>query len=145
MDANELLSLIERGETSTVQFKDISKNSDLFPDEKSGQAVTPNLKNPHLHLVNSGFSNCASLDLEVFRDALKSNVHDEQSIAQEMVAFANSQGGKILIVSFSATLLPYSGPGSGIKRSLEDQPNIEFYNDIDGEQFKVVIPRPVKN
>jgi hypothetical protein len=29
------------------------------------------LKNPHLQLVNSGFSNCASLDLEVFRDALK--------------------------------------------------------------------------
>jgi hypothetical protein len=95
MDSNELLSLIERGETSTVQFK--------------------------------------------------SNVHNEQSIAQEMVAFANSQGGKILIVSFSATLLPYSGLGSGIKRSLEEQPNIEFYNDIDGEQFKVIIPRPVKN
>lgn len=95
MDANELLSLIERGETSTVQFK--------------------------------------------------SNVHNEQSNAQEMVAFANSQGGKILIVSFSATLLPCSGPGSGIKRSLEEQPNIEFYNDIDGEQFKVIIPRTVKN
>jgi hypothetical protein len=55
----------------------ISKNSDFVPDEKSGQAVTPNLKNPrfgrlsapHLQLVNSGFSNWASLDLEVFRDA----------------------------------------------------------------------------
>jgi hypothetical protein len=27
------------------------------------------LSAPHLQLVNSGFSNCASLDLEVFRDA----------------------------------------------------------------------------
>jgi hypothetical protein len=52
------------------QIKRISKNPDL--------CVTHNLKNPrfgrlsapHLQLVNSGFSNCASLDLEVFRGAL---------------------------------------------------------------------------
>ena len=36
---------------------------------------------------------------------------------------------------------PFSGLGTGVKRALEKQPNIEFYNDFDGDQFKVVIPR----
>jgi len=47
MEALEIIELVSRGETSSVQFK--------------------------------------------------SNVHNEQSIAQEMVAFANTKGGKILI------------------------------------------------
>lgn len=47
MSENELIALIEKGETSTVQFK--------------------------------------------------ANVHNEHSIAKEMVALANSRGGKILI------------------------------------------------
>lgn len=48
------------------------------------------------------------------------------------------------IVAFSTILLPFSGLGSGIKRALKEQPDIEFVNDINGEQFKVVIPRPIK-
>jgi hypothetical protein len=35
----------------------------------------------------------------------------------------------------------YCGFGSGITRALENQPNIEFINDIDSEQFIVRIPR----
>jgi len=31
--------------------------------------------------------------------------------------------------------------GSGITRALENQPNIEFINDVEGEQFIVKIPR----
>jgi hypothetical protein len=40
--------------------------------------------------------------------------------------------------------LPFSGLGSGVKRALAEQPNIELINDIEGEQFKVIIPRPEK-
>ena len=36
--------------------------------------------------------------------------------------------------------MPFSGLGSGIRRSIKEQPDIELENDIDGEQFKVVIP-----
>ena len=41
----------------------------------------------------------------------------------------------------SKTILPYSGYGSGIKRVLSINPNIELINDIDKEEFKCIIPR----
>ncbi|MDR2408305.1 MAG: hypothetical protein LBE13_09385 [Bacteroidales bacterium] len=37
---------------------------------------------------------------------------------------------------------PYSGLGSGLKRALEAQPDIELINDVAGEQFIVKKPRP---
>jgi len=40
--------------------------------------------------------------------------------------------------------MPYRGLSSELKRAYEHQPNIELINDIDGEQFKVIIPRPEK-
>ncbi len=46
------------------------------------------------------------------------------------------------LVAFSTQLMPFSGLGSGIRRSLKEQPDIEFINDVDGEQFIVKIPRP---
>ena len=49
-----------------------------------------------------------------------------------------------LLVSYCSKLMIYRGFGSGINRALEAQPNIELINDIDGEQFKVIIPRPEK-
>jgi predicted HTH transcriptional regulator len=39
--------------------------------------------------------------------------------------------------------LPYTGRGSGIKRALSIDPNIEFINDINKEEFKCIIPREV--
>jgi hypothetical protein len=38
--------------------------------------------------------------------------------------------------------MPFSGLGTGIRRALDEQPDIEFTNDTDGEQFIVKIPRP---
>lgn len=46
------------------------------------------------------------------------------------------------IVSFSSYTLPFSGLGTGVRRSMKVQPNIELINDAEGEQFKVIIPRP---
>jgi hypothetical protein len=37
--------------------------------------------------------------------------------------------------------MKYRGLGSGIVRALKEQPNIQFVNDSNGEQFKVIIPR----
>ncbi|MBW7857815.1 MAG: ATP-dependent DNA helicase, partial [Leptonema sp. (in: Bacteria)] len=47
-----------------------------------------------------------------------------------------------ILNSICKSLLPYSGYGSGIKRVLTINPNIEFINDSEGEQFTVIIPRP---
>jgi len=49
-----------------------------------------------------------------------------------------------LLVSYCSKMMPYRGFGSGIKRALNEQPNIAFINDVEGELFRVIIPR-VKN
>lgn len=48
-----------------------------------------------------------------------------------------------ILNSICKNILPYSGYGSGIKRSLSINPNIEFKNDIDKEEFKCIISRMV--
>ena len=46
-----------------------------------------------------------------------------------------------ILNSICKTVLPYSGYGSGIKRAISINPDIEFINDIDKEEFKCIIPR----
>ncbi|MBN2093598.1 ATP-dependent DNA helicase RecG, partial [candidate division KSB1 bacterium] len=43
--------------------------------------------------------------------------------------------------SFAFDLLAFRGIGSGILRALKAYPHIEFVNNIDLEQFKVIIKR----
>ncbi|MCH8535812.1 MAG: putative DNA binding domain-containing protein [Flavobacteriaceae bacterium] len=66
------------------------------------------------------------------------------SLTVEDIKFGNPVIRNNQLVSFSTHTLPFSGLGSGVKRALAEQPNIEFINDIEGEQFKVIIPRPEK-
>ena len=74
----------------------------------------------------------------------KGDVRNAESLAAEMAAFANSLGGRMLlgvtddgsIAGLSPEnvfegLLPYHGLGSGIKRVLEQWPQIEFIDDHD--------------
>ncbi len=67
------------------------------------------------------------------------------SLTVEDIKFGNPVIRNNQLVSFSTHTLPFSGLGSGVKRALAEQPNIELINDIEGEQFKVIIPRPEKN
>jgi len=46
-----------------------------------------------------------------------------------------------ILNSICKTVLPYSGYGSGIKRVINLNPDIEFVNDIEKEEFKCIIPR----
>jgi ATP-dependent DNA helicase RecG len=66
------------------------------------------------------------------------------SLTVEEVKYGNPVVRNNLMVSFAMYTLPYRGLGSGLKRAFEQQPNIELYNDTEGEQFKVIIPRSVK-
>ncbi len=45
------------------------------------------------------------------------------------------------IVSFGTKILPHRGLGSGIRRIVKEHPNTEFINDVDGQQFKVIMHR----
>lgn len=46
------------------------------------------------------------------------------------------------LASFAFDLIPYRGIGSGIIRVLQHYPDIEFFNDVEIEQFKTIIKRP---
>lgn len=46
-----------------------------------------------------------------------------------------------ILASLAPDVLPYRGIGSGILRSLKAWPQIEFVNDREGEEFRVVIAR----
>ncbi|MEA1982006.1 MAG: putative DNA binding domain-containing protein [Campylobacterota bacterium] len=45
--------------------------------------------------------------------------------------------------SICEDILAYTGYGSGIQRVIEINPNVEFINDRDLEQFKCIIPRSI--
>ncbi len=47
-----------------------------------------------------------------------------------------------IIASFAPDLVDYRGAGSGILRVSQLHKNVEFINDIEGEQFKVIFHRP---
>ena len=46
-----------------------------------------------------------------------------------------------LLFEFARYFLPYTGVGSGILRVSQAFDNVEYYNDLDLEEFKIVIPR----
>jgi predicted HTH transcriptional regulator len=63
------------------------------------------------------------------------------SLTVENIKLGNATVRNNLLVSYCSKLMIYRGFGSGITRALENQPNIEFINDVEGEQFIVKIPR----
>ncbi|MDR0687115.1 MAG: hypothetical protein LBF55_00315 [Prevotellaceae bacterium] len=63
------------------------------------------------------------------------------NLTVDEVKYGNPLIRNNLMVAFGVNTLPFSGLGSGLRRSLELQPNIELVNDVKGEQFIVKIPR----
>jgi len=63
------------------------------------------------------------------------------NLTVENIKFGNVVVRNNLLATFCAKTMNYRGLGSGIKRSLKEQPDIEFTNDMEGEQFIVTIPR----
>lgn len=66
------------------------------------------------------------------------------SLTVENVKMGNAVVRNNLLVSYCSKLMNYRGFGSGITRALLAQPNIELINEEEGEQFRVIIPRPKK-
>ncbi len=66
------------------------------------------------------------------------------SLTVEDIKYGNPVIRNNQLVAFASHSMPFSGLGSGIRRAIAEQPNIELINDIEGEQFIVKIPRPAK-
>jgi len=65
------------------------------------------------------------------------------SLTVEEIKYGNPVIRNNQIALFASRTLPYSGLGSGIRRALVNQPNLEMENDAEGEQFIVRFPRVI--
>jgi len=65
------------------------------------------------------------------------------SLTVEEIKYGNPVPRNNILISYAKDEMIFRGFGTGISRSLEEQPNIELKNDIEGEQFIVKIPRSV--
>jgi len=98
-------------------------------------------------LVHRDYSKNSPVRVMIFDDRIEivSPGSLPNSLTIENVKMGNAVVRNNLLVSYCSKLMNYRGFGSGITRALEAQPNIELINDSEGEQFRVIIPRPEKN
>lgn len=66
------------------------------------------------------------------------------SLTVEELKYSNPVPRNNLLIAYAKDSMLFRGYGTGISRAYAEQPNIELINDIEGEQFKVIIPRPEK-
>ncbi|HRP67952.1 MAG TPA: ATP-binding protein, partial [Turneriella sp.] len=97
-------------------------------------------------LVHRDYSKNSPVRVMIFDDRIEilSPGALPNSLTIENIKLGNAVVRNNLIVSYSSKMMYYRGFGSGITRALQAQPNIELINDIEGEQFRVIIPRPEK-
>lgn len=97
-------------------------------------------------LVHRDYSKNAPVRIMIFdnRVEIVSPGALPNSLTVENVKMGNALVRNNLLVSYCSKLMNYRGFGSGITRALLAQPNIQLINDEEGEQFKVIIPRPEK-
>ncbi len=63
------------------------------------------------------------------------------SLTIENIKMGNAIVRNPLIVTYVSRLMKYRGVGTGIRRAIKAEPDLELVNDKDGEQFIVRIPR----
>ncbi|MEI6408934.1 MAG: ATP-binding protein [Bacteroidota bacterium] len=87
------------------------------------------------------------------RDSIKLFVFDDRieirspgklpnNLTEAQIRVGIRRARNTILTSLAPDVLPYRGIGSGILRSLQVWPDIEFINDKAAEQFTVVIKRP---
>ena len=94
-------------------------------------------------LVHRDYFKNAPIRVMLFDDRLEivSPGRLPNSLTVEDIRYGNPVVRNNQIVAFASRTMPFSGLGTGVKRALERQPDIELVNDVEGEQFKVIIPR----
>ncbi len=95
-------------------------------------------------LIHRDYSKNSPIRLMIFDDRIEivSPGCLPNSLTVENIKMGNAVVRNNLLVSYCSKLMIYRGFGSGITRAYSEQPNIEFINEEQGEQFIVKIPRP---
>ena len=95
-------------------------------------------------LVHRDYLISAPIRLFIFDDRIEiiSPGHLPNNLTVEKIRAGNSNIRNPILASYVAKgLLPYRGLGSGIKRALEDWPEIDFTDDQEGDLFTVTVHR----
>ena len=94
-------------------------------------------------LIHRDYFVSAPVRIFVFRDRVKiiSPGHLPNNMTIENMKSGISNIRNPILASYATRILPYRGLGSGIIRVLEAYPNIEFQNDLMGNQFSAIIRR----
>ena len=95
-------------------------------------------------LIHRDYLKNSPIRLMVFDDRIEiiSPGKLPNSLTIENIKMGNAVVRNNLMVSYCSKVMNYRGLGSGVSRALDEQPNVELINDVEGEQFKVIIPRP---
>jgi len=64
------------------------------------------------------------------------------TLTVEQVKSGNSIPRNPIIHGFASKILPYRGIGTGIRRALRLYPQIDLFNDVEENRFRVIIDRP---
>lgn len=94
-------------------------------------------------LVHRDYFKNSPIRIMIFDDRLEivSPGKLPNTLTVEDIKYGNPVVRNNQLVSYSSHALPFSGLGSGIKRALVEEPDMEFINDVEGEQFKVIFKR----
>lgn len=94
-------------------------------------------------LIHRDYFVSAPIRIFVFQDRVEiiSPGHLPNNLTVENIKRGNSNIRNPILTSYATKVLPYRGIGSGVIRALRAYPAIEFENDQEGNQFKVIIKR----
>jgi len=97
-------------------------------------------------LIHRDYFISSVIRIFIFEDKIEiiSPGHLPNNLTIEKILAGNSNIRNPILASFVAkNLLPYRGLGSGIRRSLEEWPDINFVDDREGCTFKVIIHKNI--
>jgi ATP-dependent DNA helicase RecG len=94
-------------------------------------------------LIHRDYFVSAPVRIFIFDDRVEiiSPGHLPNNLTVANIQSGNSNVRNPILASFAPKLLPYRGLGNGILRALKEYPAIEFVDDREGNQFRVVIRR----
>ena len=94
-------------------------------------------------LIHRDYFVPAPVRVFVFSDRVEivSPGHLPNNLTVENIKNGNSNIRNPILASFAAKLLPYRGLGNGVRRVLKLHPHVDFLDDRDGNDFKVVLWR----
>lgn len=95
-------------------------------------------------LIHRNYFINAPIRLFVFDDRVEiiSPGRLPNNLTIDNIKSGNSNIRNDIITSFATKELPYRGIGTGIRRAIKNYSDIDFVNDLEGEQFVAIIRRP---